>query len=382
MGDFFDMTIAQANDFADRVKSLPKLYDTPPTLTEGMRFSYFSTQPGEYYPWVKTSSYLMSGRYYGKADNLYDCRNGFSQAGYSKTITDWEATSTKTYQGTPRYITIDDLRMMAYVGIEYARAKLDGWRYRYGELGEDASFFQKGCVVRLADGRRYVHRSGGNVTAPPGSGGPSSDQYYSYKFWTPVMRMPGFGVPETGGFGYPEEFEMPSEAYTGILQLGTLEGNGDIVKFDVERTAASYAVGGDVYRPCIASGSMEVILSLASSLSEDDVEESLIPFQLNAYPIYYVWDNEKLRQKGEAPWRTENDPIRTSDTYSVQAVMDGIGGYVPLKKGVTYNVFAKFTNAVLRKYEGTNLVTYTRITTRMLAPYAWPGDTDNAQQTN
>ena len=272
---------------------------------------------------------------------------------------------------------------MAYVGIEYARAKLEGWRYRYGELGEEATLFPPKCIVRLKDGKRFIHRtsSAGNTTAPPGSGGPYSDNYYSYKFWTPMTRMPGFEEPKSGGFDYPDEFEIPSEAFNGIVQLGTIVGNDDLIKFGVERTTLSFAVGGDVLQPCVESGSMEIILSTANFISENDLENCLTVFQQNSSPVYYVWDSRDLYRQGNAPMRITTAPNQYSEFYTFAAI-DSQGSFVPLKKGVTYNVFARFSDAVLKKYEGKKLVTYSRTATKTQAPYIGGADTWGSQDLN
>lgn len=381
------MTIAQADILADRIRNAPHLYDSLPTLSEGVNVPNHTLgrDYSEFYPWFRNQMNLAS--------NVYGVKGGFAEKTYSGDITDWDATSVgQTASGmATRYVTIDDIRMMAYVGIEYARAKLGGWRIRYGELGESATRYPSGSIVRLPDGMRYIHRKVkneniGNVTPPPGIG---YDYYYSLKFWTPMCRHSGFEVPQNGGFSLPDDFQFSTTSTSELIQIGTIDGNDDIVKF-LPYQHKSSAPGATVLSSLVEQGGFQIILvpmdattAEAPQINEEALGDYLIAYQQHVYPFYdyyflkngiYIYANTSTKQLDYSG--------RAGVKVQARYMIDGNGGMIPLKRGRMYGVFAKFDSAILsQKWANTGykLVSYVRYGTRRVAPYMWRGDTSNIQ---
>lgn len=377
------MTLEQADKIAELVRNAPHMYDSIPSLDEGIKPVLFDSSTYSAYPWISLGNHLggLLLSDVPRNPNVYLSRQGFSAA-YSSIIKDWQATEIRgrTSFGQ-RYVTIDDIRMMAYLGLEYAKAKLDGWRYRFGYvegLDNESEFTPKGCIVRIENGQRFVHRSIGNVTAPPGSGGTYSDLLDAYTHWTPMKRMPGFNLPTIGQFKLPDEYELPAEATSDIVLLGTIEGNDDMVKFGPHQSNWSSGSGRTLYEPnsIVTEGGMEIIVATADSLSEDDLETSVVAYQQRMQRYYLVSTNiydSNGKLKEVWTYDTIQQPSN-GEKYSVRTMVESNSGFVPLRKGIVYTVFAKFDSAVLKANNynpDRNLVSYVRYGMRQTAPFMW-----------
>lgn len=383
------MTIEQADKIAEVVQNAPRMYDSIPSLEEGMKPFAFNSSRYSAYPWISLANHL-GGLFLTDAPrnpNVYFSDQGFS-AVYSSIIKDWQATEIRGYTGFgQRYVTIDDIRMIPYLGIEYARAKLEGWRYRFGYvqgLERESAYIPKGGIVRLENGLRFVHRTTGNITAPPGSGGPYSDQYYAYKFWTPVKRLPGYEVPTNGEMGLPADFEMPAEPTSTIVKIGTLVGADDIVRFNPYFQIGNTR-GLNESDSIVKSGGFEIVLTTSDSLTEESLENSFVVCQIRVQNDYIVYEDiydakGKLTEKWH--YFTMQQPPK-GVTYSTRRLLESNCSMAPLKKDVTYNVFVKFDNATLVDLilnRNRFLVSYVRTGTRKVAPYMWSAGSNSPHQ--
>ena len=351
------MTLEHADKIAERIIALPQLYESP----EKTPYNFFTFSYGGSLPWNRNTHKTEFS-----AENIFSA-GGYSKWPYSLTITDWE----KTGYGHARYITIDDLKMMAYVGIEYARAKLYGWRFRYGELGEEPSTYPRGYIVRTNDGRRYVKRTPGGY-APP-----------NHLSWTPMQRMPGFQTPQSGVFEWEADRmgAFPSTFSSKVYFLGSLEGSDDILKTCANHEPFNHQVSFSETEGSVVKGGGFAIHILQRPYGMEnavkyDESQSIVCFQKRVYPIYQIYYTEEDRRANNQNyyiWQTVNDDEAKLSRKIYIAYSSP--GMVSLKKGVVYDVYVKFDNAELqsnvsnmKKYE---LCSYARIPTRMTAPYMW-----------
>lgn len=392
------MTIEQADWLAEAVSKAPHIYDSIPSLDEGMKPRAGDSYPYQTYPWVSLAKWMGGGLYSTdtpRNPNVYYSPYGFSTKAYSSVIKDWKATEMEFEKGTwtfgKRYVTIDDIRMMAYLGLEYAKAKLDGWRYRYGfvsGLEFEAEDYLRGYIARVNDGARYIHRVLALFgAAPPGSGGPYSDSDFAYRAWTPMRRLPGYDIPTQGTFTLPEDYELPAEATSQIVQLGTLEGNDDIVKFAPYQSKTRLPDVLYLYAPdsLVTEGGFEIIVTTSDSLSEEDVESSFVAYQQRVQKVYQIsvktYDS-RGRVNGSTSYETLQTPPKGAD-YKFLYLIDSNSSPVPLRKGVVYNVFAKFDSAVMQQNKSNpelGLISYVRYGTRKVAPFMWQSDIHNHHQ--
>ena len=379
------MTIEQADEIAALVGNAPHMYDSIPSLEKGMEPVAFNSQRYSVYPWISLAN-SMGGLIISempKNPNVYYSDGGFSSTAYSSAITDWAATELQSSRGIfgQRYITIDDIRMMAYLGLEYAKAKLDGWRYRFGYvsgLDREATDYPKGYIARLEDGSRFVHRSGGNVTAPPGSGGKYSDQLYAYKYWTPMRRLPGCAIPTSGTFRLPDDYEVREEVTSEIVELGSIEGADDMVRFGPYVSDLKTATARTLNEPesIVTGGGFEIIVTTRSSLTEDDIEQNLVAYQQRVQN-YYVISEDIYDSNGKFREKWTYDTIRKppqGERYTLRTMIESTSSFVPLRKGVVYNVFLKFDSATIKANNNNkefNIVSYARYGTRKVAPFMW-----------
>ena len=200
-----------------------------------------------------------------------------------------------------------------------------------------------------------------------------------------MRRLPGYRNPENGYIDLPAEFEMPSEATSEIVLLGTIEGADDIVKFNPYHEYRK--VLGDIHETdsIVASGGFEIILSMSESISEDSLADSLVVYQQRVQNDYTVYlDTHKPDGTPEDRWDyyTKEQPPKGSK-YATNVIVEGNGSMVALRKGVVYNVFAKFDNAVLTEKKWNpdrHLVSYVRTGTRKVAPYMWSAGSNTPHQ--
>lgn len=384
------MTIEQADKIAEIVKNAPRMYDSIPSLEEGMKPVYYNSSRYDAYPWISLSN-SRGGLLLTDAPqnaNVYYSGYGFSNL-YGSTIKDWKATEISgPYSGFgTRYVTIDDIRMIPYLGIEYARAKLEGWRYRFGYvqgLEREAANIPKGCIVRIENGQRFVHRASGNITAPPGSGGPYSNYLLAYLLWTPMRRLPGYEIPTNGELGLSADFEMPEEPTSTIVKIGTLVGADDIVRFN------PYFKIGDTRGlnesdSIVKSGGFEIVLTTSDSLAEESLENSFVVCQIRVQNDYIVYEdiydaNGKLKETWH--YFTMKQPPKGVE-YRTRCLLESNCSMAPLKKDVTYNVFVKFDNSILKDSTWNPnrfLVSYVRTGTRKVAPYMWSVGSNHPHQ--
>jgi hypothetical protein len=348
------MTIDQANVLADRIREAPQLYDTPPNLSVGLSPTY-TPNLSQQYPWISHVIYprdLSLG--FERRSNIYYSPLGFSKRAYSSKITQWKETVLDDVHGTePRFVTLDDIRMMAYLGLEYARAKLEGWRYRFGYLGpNEANDIKRGNIVRTEDGQRYIKRYSNNSIPPP-----------TVKYWIPMIRQSGFEVPSEGAWGLPEDYEESSSPVSDLLLIDSIEGADDIV------TILPYSKSS-----IVMSGGFCIILSPETSLDENNLGNSFVVYQQRVQQFFSVWEyiidsygrvvgRRNIMDTAEKP----TGDVRYDTSYKI----DGQGMKFALKKGVSYNVFVKFDNAMIGsadKIGSRTLVSFLRTGTRTLAP--------------
>lgn len=362
------MTSENADVVANSLFRLPHMYDKMPQL------AIWPTIPPaanmrSIYAWAnEPPSWDRKPR-----SNVYVCRGGFSGEAYSGVISQWDKTLVPAGTSMPpaRYVTIDDLRMMAYVGIEYARAKLYGWRYRFGDLGEDGSIYPRGHIVRIANGKRYVHRVGeGTTIAPYESGGPYGDnKQLSYSAWTPMQRMAGFGASEVGHMSLPIGFAPSDELTSNFFELDSLEGKNDILRISPYYSKVAGAViesGGDT--PVVRKGSFSIVLATGEGEKNNiDYDTDIIVFQQTTRPLYRLFNTiGDYYANTNFVYAWEKGDSKYSKTSYIR---DTVSSMIPLKKGVVYRVFVKFANALIGADNPLHpLCSYWRKPIRMTAP--------------
>lgn len=127
----------------------PSIYDSPPTIQKGASAFQNSTI----------------------GDNIYDCRKGFGRE-YGKPAS----------KGG-RYMTLTDLRMMYYLGVEGGKQMLNGWKPFYDEqFCRSIGGYPKGAIIRYPDGRKMVSRIENNLQPLP-------EKYETNRYWAVVRPM-------------------------------------------------------------------------------------------------------------------------------------------------------------------------------------------------
>lgn len=394
------MTISKADRIAENLFRQPRMYDSPPKL---------ATQPIiplSQFGLLNSYAFVNEPNQWGGAvakPNMYVCRGGFSKA-YAGTIDQWEKTKVERYSSIEypptRYVTIDDIRMMAYVGIEYARAKLYGWRYRYGELGEDGSVYPRGYIVRTTSGQRFVHRIHEGYTTAPYGEGKWDDRQGSYHAWAPMQRAAGFAESTSGDFVLPSDYSVPDEPTSDLVLLGEIEGDDDVISIAPFRTGKSFGLLGSK-RPykveqddilenlpsCrVRSGGFSIFITNSTQVSATNITtKGVVAFQQVVHQVYKLYNSyeDYLTKQNYTIW-WENEEDFWTRWYEIFCMRDNAACLVPLKKGVVYRVYAKFDEAEIYKLqpiEGDEegrlegdipLCVYSRKPVRTTAPMLYP----------
>lgn len=406
------MTLADADKIAERIIALPRLYDAPSLTPDFQHVDISYDEPYvNAYPWKRLFESTPSFKflYTAVGDGSFFNGGSFSEKAYVGTITRWESTPTINNHPAARYVTLDDLKMMPYVGIEYARAKiLYGWRFRtkawaerypsvinsvetpYRKEDRMWNFVpQRGSIVRAEDGRRYICRvqpitpDNAQAIANLNSMAVKYDDW-DWRLWTPMHRMPGFQEPTTGYFTWGEAAYIPSEPISNrIYLLEWIEGNNDIL--NIAPHSGSLDIGVLPEETMIRSGGMEIRICPMRDNGDDSFDEnkSVVCYQQRVFPFYkvfqtkadYLANNSNYSYHKSKFWEefNYNDEEkkdfegRTRQVYEI----DYVAGGVPLKKGVKYGVYAQFDNTEVVATDSRRLCSYVRTPTRMTAPYMW-----------
>lgn len=361
------MTIEQADKIADVILSAPRVYETPPLFfpkacgvtKDGKAFS-----EGSYYSaaWLR-GFYDFTDEGKGENDGVYSCSKGFGE-GYEKIITDWAETPALGWLG--RYVTDDDIRMMAYVGIENYRAKILGHRWRFNEKGisnvNDTISYPRGCIVRQDDGKRWIHCRGGNVIPIPGvtidgwvgsKGGTSSQDPLK---WSAMTRRTAFKRPICEHLPLLQGVKLPFNKVTSLEKVAEIEGHNDLVQlrnvwdYPGSKTTDAMYISGN-HNMLNYEGQMTVYISDEDGLEDSSEDEpigdrSAVWVSSNSIMLYYATLNKSNGEKEpmvstmEYTWNGKT----ITNTYSRPSVAFK-SAFVPLEEGKTYYVYIERTDS-------------------------------------
>ena len=364
------MTIEESDRYADIILSTPRMYDKYPDFFPS---SYNAMVRGYHMPW---SIGLFTA---SLGPGVYNCSPGFMEQ-YEKQITEWKSTSI-SYGGSPRYLTLEDLKMMLYVGTEYSRNKLYGYRYRFNERGINTysrgQDYPHGCIVRDMNGHRWIHRTQTpNAIPPPGyTVGSFNGDSFGFNVWTPFTRRVGMYqiIPQL--VPLIADVTFPTEPVTRCVRAATIEGNDDIVFlrdmiFPASGTKGSSNGMNNTFSTLCAKGDIVVRISTYDNLNEntDGLDEISIVFaQGRTRPVYIDYDTNRLYSfEAMRGFRLSNNAKNHS--Y--------VGNWVPLKKGVTYHVYIERKESCVfpTYYEDGGFLSILRMSIRGKAPsFKWNG---------
>ena len=347
------MTLENAHKIADRLLGLPTLYDEPPSFTppDTITTPFVSHIS---FPWANNEvRYSEEGTvkfYHDKA--MYRPNGGFDDA-YTGRITSWEYTTIANtdFSICQRYITLDDLRMMAYIGTEYAKAKLLGWRYRCVPIGPYATTNGPGSVVRNEDGQKCIMTSNNKLS--------------------PFIRKLGFGENQDSEILLPEDFNLPdiTDSYSGLVSLGELTGHGGILKFGQSKNLKESDEEFDkglIVDDFLTSGSVAIIMTTASTLDEEEAYSAPVVFSKHVYPFYLVRYADMFNDVTEpGAYVTTSIP---NYKYAIRTYEVSQGSYVPVVNGTIYYLYALFSGVEVRADANNSICSVLKITTRTRAP--------------
>ena len=159
---------------AKTLEEAPSIYSTPPTLEDGE--SAFEN--------VKAQAYTTTG--------LYKAPDGFGAA-YAK----------KASKGG-RYMNLTDIRMMYYLGTEYAKMRLYGRKPFWDEsFCKSVGGYARGAIIRHPSGKKMISRNENNFTAMP-------DEYKTDNAWAMVKATHCFRRLYSDNLYYfPLNFQPP-----------------------------------------------------------------------------------------------------------------------------------------------------------------------------
>lgn len=356
------MTIEEADKIADVILSAPEVYDSPPTkfpaasgATSDLKAYGEATVPNAAWMLGLPTSYSSS-----PIKGVYSCKYGF-QNGYESLIKTWDYTQTGHYDDGGRYVTFDDIKMMAYVGIENYRAKLHGHRWRFNEKGintvNDTWAYQRGSIVRQDDGKRWIKCRSGNVIPIPGV---TIDGWVGTKgdrtmFWRPMTRRQAFKNPVAEYVPLIEGVDFPTEKVTRLVKAATIEGHNDLVQL---RNVWDYAdMNGKSSESIIVNttsrlnyeGRMVVYVSELDGLdkkkySNDIEEKSIVWVTSNTIPVYSV---KYKAYDGGIEGYSSLEPINLN-TYGSSLTWNSTStarvfrsSFIPLAEGRQYHIYIK-----------------------------------------
>lgn len=392
------MTLEQADKIADVILSAPTVYDAPPTKfprASGItsdRFLYSETNITDC-AWFCGLPNLE-----GVQDGVYSCTGGFNE-GYEIPISEWKDTHLTTYGKGGRYATLDDIRMMAYVGIENYRAKAMGHRWRFNEKGvntvnDSYGGYGRGSIVRQEDGKRWIKCRDNNIIPIPGvtigrwvgrKGGTSSTDPL---LWSPLIRRQAFKNPTAEHVPLYDSVNIPFDKTTRLIKAASLVGHNDLVQFrnvwdpvDMPEGTSSAAIFWNADRLLNYEGTMIVRISEVDGLEEEN-DKSVVEAKSSVWmtsstiPIYTVTyrngSGTNNRIYSQTPIQFDNNSVLSRDTIHANACRSS---FVPLKEGTTYYIYidridsrAYFNpNFYDKDMMGGNLVVV-RVPTSTLAP--------------
>lgn len=362
------MTIEQADKIADVILSAPKVYDTPPT-----KFPAASGMTSDFRAYGEAG--ILNSAWLLGLSNVYCCKYGFQQ-GYETQIKTWDYTQIGQNLKEGRYVTFDDIRMMAYVGIENYRAKLHGHRWRFNEKGintvNDTGSYQRGCIVRQDDGKRWVKCRSGNVIPIPGV---TIDGWVGTKgdrtmFWRPMTRRQAFKKPVAEHVPLLEGVDLPVENVTRLVKAATIEGKNDLVQL---RNVWDYAdMNGKKSESLITNGlsqlnyegRMVVYVSEVDGLEKKkDIEDvkanSIVWVTSNTIPIYsvqYRGYNGAVEGYQSLSPITVNPSDRTILGKYTTIAKSFRSSFIPLAKGRLYYIYIQREDSriYVSKYNANN----------------------------
>lgn len=359
------MTIEQADKIADVILSAPEVYGAPPTMfppASGIKSGRVWGEGN-----VKNSAWLIGLPVPNEkpvGSGVYSCRYGFRES-YSSIISTWGYTDFGTSGGSGRYVTFDDIKMMAYVGIENYRAKILGHRWRFNEKGintvnDYSNAYRRGSIVRQDDGKRWVKCRDKNVMPIPGvtidGWVGRNDPFY----WVAMTRRQGFKKPLVEHIPLLAGVSVPLDKVTRFVKAATIVGQNDLVQLRNvwdqsslgETHSNAFSLSSDY--PLNGEGRMVVYISEVDGLDkerdESVVEEkSIVWVTSNTLPVYNAYYNTK---SGEQRSWSSLSPIQSLKELSASIDMRDYGmwtnhvcafrsDFIPLAEGRTYYVYIK-----------------------------------------
>ncbi len=401
------MTLEQADKIADIILSAPKVFDSLP-----MQFPSASGLTSERIAygednvhnaaWMQGLTRLSQlGRLSG--NGVYACKNGF-QMGYEYPIEEADQTKLDViWRRLGRYATLDDIKMMAYVGIENYRAKAMGHRWRFNEKGvntvNDTYAYHRGSVVRQEDGKRWIKCREGNVIPIPGvtidgwvgrKGGTHSS--VDPLLWSAFTRRPAYRKPNAVHIPLLDGVSFPFEKVTRLVKAATIEGHNDLVQlrnvWDPADMTGMYsaAIFTDNLRPLNYEGKLTVRISevdgLEKSETKEEIEDRSIVWvtskTINIYNYSYIRkpSNERFVHKSFTPLADMSTPTYVYEGKWTHIARVFRSNFIPLAEGRTYYIYIEredsrayttTNNYEARQTDGGNLVAL-RIPTDAIAP--------------
>lgn len=359
------MTLEQADKIADVILSAPEVYGSPPTMFPLAT----SFESGKYWSegTVRNSAWLIGLPDLSDtpfARGVYSCRYGFRES-YSSIISTWGYTDFGTGKWSGRYVTLDDIKMMAYVGIENYRAKILGHRWRFNEKGintvNDTYAYRRGSIVRQDDGKRWVKCRDNNVTPIPGVtidgwvGSKGTGTALDPIRWVPMTRRQAFKKPLVESVPLLDGVSVPLDKVTRFIKAATIVGQNDLVQL---RNVWDYSSLGETISnvlnweqlyPLNGEGRMVVYISEEDGLekaSDESVvaEKSIVWGTSNTLPIYEAWYKNP---SGETISWSSFSPIHGAE---LQGQVGGMvtrhacafrSSFIPLAEGRPYYVYIK-----------------------------------------
>ena len=395
------MTLEQADKIADIILSAPKVFDSLP-----MQFPSASGLTSERIAygednidnsaWLKGLTYLNQiGQLSG--NGVYACKNGF-QKGYERTIKDGDVTqlSRPLHMPDGRYATLDDIKMIAYVGIENYRAKAMGHRWRFNEKGvntvNNTEAYHRGSIVRQEDGKRWIKCREWNLIPIPGV---TIDGWVGRKaagqlLWSAFTRRPAYRKPNAVHIPLLDGISFPSEKVTRLVKAATIEGHNDLVQlrnvWDPADMSGRYseAINPSPIRALNYEGKLTVRISevndLEKSETRKEIEDRSIVWvtsqTITIYNYSYIRkpSNERIVNKSFTPLAVSSTPTYVYERQWEQIESVFRSNFIPLAEGRTYYIYIEredsrvYPSSLLEKMkDGGNLVAL-RIPTDAIAP--------------
>ena len=377
------MTLEQADKIADIILSAPKVFDSlPMQFPNASGITSESAAYGEgnidNSAWLKGLTYISQiGQLSG--NGVYACKNGF-QIGYERPIKDGDVTQLSVlHMPDGRYATLDDIKMMAYVGIENYRAKAMGHRWRFNEKGvntvNDTYAYHRGSIVRQEDGKRWIKCREGNVTPIPGvtidgwvgrKGGTHSS--VDPLLWSAFTRRPAYRKPTAVNIPLLDGVSFPFEKVTRFVKAATIEGHNDLVQLrDVwdyadmtgKTSEAIYTNGNRILN---YEGRLVVRISEVDELEKEATQEeieanSMVWVTSQAIPIdvdYYIStaDNRIDEHQSLTPTYASSYSTYVHKGSVTRWTRVFRSNFIPLAEGRTYYVYIEREDSRASTYNG------------------------------